>query len=85
MTENFIFGFFPNRAGVEQDDVGVLRRLRFDHAIGRRQHIGHARRVVLIHLAAKSFNKDFFWFRTRADGRIYGNFFCIQSVMTYLQ
>ena len=25
MTENFIFGFFPNRAGVEQDDVGVLR------------------------------------------------------------
>jgi hypothetical protein len=85
MTKNFIFGFFPDRAGVKQDDVGVFRRLRFDHAIGGRQHVGHARRVVLIHLAAKGFNKDFSGFRTRADGRIYGHFFCIQSVMTYLQ
>jgi hypothetical protein len=42
-----------HRAGVQQHDVGLCRVGRQFKAIGLAQHVGHARRVVFIHLAAE--------------------------------
>ena len=43
--------FFADMAGIEDDHIGILRRLRWRIAKGC-EHIGHARTVINIHLAA---------------------------------
>ena len=58
--KHFFLGFFAHGAGVEQDDVGVFRRVGADQAIGGAQDVGHLVRVVLVHLAAEGFDEDFF-------------------------
>jgi len=47
---------FADMAGVEDDQVGILGALRFPVALRRRQ-IGHALRVVDVHLAAEGLNE----------------------------
>jgi hypothetical protein len=59
IAEYFFLGLLAHRAGVEQDQVGLVHVLRGLVTLGRAQHIGHLVRVVLVHLAAKGFDKDF--------------------------
>ena len=58
--KDFFLRLFAHRAGVEQDQVGLLGVVGGFVALGRAQHVGHLVRVVLVHLAAKGFDKDFF-------------------------
>jgi hypothetical protein len=45
---------------VEEDQVSLLHQLCFFVALRGLQNIGHFVRVVLVHLAAKGFDEDFF-------------------------
>ena len=56
VVEHALLRLFAHRAGVEQDDVRVLG------TVGQRkpfagEHVGHAVRVVLVHLAAERANE----------------------------
>ena len=56
IVEHALLRLLAHRAGIEQDDVGVVG------AIGRREtfageYVGHAVRVVLVHLAAERANE----------------------------
>ena len=53
VMEHALLRLFAHRAGVEQDDVGVVRPGGRLEALGRVQHVGHLGRVVLVHLTAK--------------------------------
>ncbi len=57
--KHFFLGFFAHRTGVEQNDVGVFRGVGADSAFAGPQHIQHFGRVILVHLAAEGFDKDF--------------------------
>ena len=48
---------FANVAGVEDNQVGIVGDGRFDVTL-RRERIGHATRVVDVHLAAERFDKQ---------------------------
>ncbi len=50
-------GLFANMAGVEDHKIGILHLRRLDIAFGR-ERIGHAGRVIDIHLAAIAFDED---------------------------
>ena len=53
-----LFGrLLANMAGVQQDEVGILHRVRSRHS-RRRQRIGHALAVVDIHLTAIGLDED---------------------------
>jgi hypothetical protein len=52
-------GFFTYRAGVKDHQVGFVDVLGLFVALGSAQDVGHLVRVVLVHLAAKGFDKDF--------------------------
>ena len=56
IVKYFFLRLFAHRAGVEQNDVGLRRIVGRFHAIRGVQHIGHFFRVVLVHLAAESFD-----------------------------
>jgi hypothetical protein len=58
VAEDFFLRLFADRAGVEQNQIGLVHVLRRLIALGRAQHIGHLVRVVLVHLAAKCFDED---------------------------
>ena len=45
-------------AGVEDDEVGVVRRRGLDKALGR-QHVRHTMRIVDVHLAAVGLDEEF--------------------------
>ena len=60
VAEDLFLGLFAHRAGVEQDEVGLVHVLRGLVALGGAQHVHHLVRVVLVHLAAEGFDKDFF-------------------------
>src|SRR5690606_12541335 len=49
--EHLLLCLLAHRAGVEQDDVGVLDAVGPARAFARRQDVGHAVGVVLVHLA----------------------------------
>ncbi len=51
LGEYFFRGLFADVAGVEDDQVGVLGRRRQAKA-ERRQQLGHARRIIDVHLTA---------------------------------
>ena len=52
LRENFLLRLFADRAGVDQDDVGFgLDQRQLQTLLGR-EYVGHAVRVIHIHLAA---------------------------------
>ena len=53
VVEHSLLRLLAHGARVEQDDVRVLGALGERHAIGRAEHVGHAVRVVLVHLASE--------------------------------
>ena len=53
VVEYALLRLFAHRAGVEEDDVGVVRAVGQREPVGRGEHVGHAVRVVLVHLAAE--------------------------------
>src|SRR5690606_4444501 len=51
LGEHLLLGLFADRAGIDQDDVGLgLVPGQFQAVLGQ-QYVGHAGRVVLVHLA----------------------------------
>ncbi|MNT15833.1 hypothetical protein D3C72_1509090 [compost metagenome] len=58
--KHFFLRLFAHGAGIEQDHIGIFRRVGAYQAIGGAQHVGHLVRVVLVHLAAEGFNEYFF-------------------------
>ena len=60
ITEHFFLRPLAHRAGVEQNQIGFVHVLRRLIALGGVHDIGHLVRVVLVHLATKGFDKDFF-------------------------
>src|SRR5690606_30028458 len=51
LAEDLFLRFFAYRAGIDQDHVGFFGVLGQFEAVRRRQHVRHAGRVVLVHLA----------------------------------
>ena len=51
IVEHALLRLLAHRAGVEQDDVGVLGTVGEREAVAVGEHVGHAVRVVLVHLA----------------------------------
>ena len=60
VRKNFLLRLFAHRAGVEQNEVGLVHVLRRGVTLGGTQHVSHLVRVVLVHLAAKGFDEYFF-------------------------
>jgi hypothetical protein len=60
VAEHLFLRFLAHRAGVEQDQVGLVHVGGGLVALGGAQHVGHLVRVVLVHLAAEGFDEDFF-------------------------
>jgi len=60
VAEHLFLRLFAHRAGVEQDQVGLVHIAGRLVPLGGVQHVGHLVRVVLVHLAAEGFDKDFF-------------------------
>ena len=52
LAEDLFLGLFADRAGVDQDHVGLGDVVGQFQAVRGREHVGHPRRVVLVHLAA---------------------------------
>ena len=59
VAEDLLLCLLAHRAGVEQDQVGLVNVLRQLVAFGRVQHVQHLVRVVLVHLAAKGLDEYF--------------------------
>ena len=51
LAEHLLLRLLADGAGVDQDDVGVVRAVGQFQAIAGGKHIGHLGRVVLVHLA----------------------------------
>ena len=58
VAEHLVFGLLADRAGVEQDQVGLLDVVGRLVAGGGVQHVGHLVRVVDVHLAAEGLDED---------------------------
>ena len=58
VAEHLLLRLLADRAGVEQDQVGLLDVVRRLVALGRVQHVGHLARVVVVHLAAEGADED---------------------------
>ena len=57
--EDFFLRFFAHRAGVEENDVRVFRRVGLDEAFSRTEYVDHLVGVVLVHLAAEGLYINF--------------------------
>ena len=60
LVENLFLGFFTNRAGIEQQDIRFFRVVRGRETVAGLQQIAHARRVILVHLAAVGLDVQLF-------------------------
>src|SRR5690554_7768843 len=58
LVEHFLLGFFANGAGVQQQDVGVVRVVGHFNRFAGFEQVCHAGRVVLVHLAAVGFDEQ---------------------------
>src|SRR5690554_319313 len=58
LVEHFFLGFFANGAGVQQQDVGVIRVVGHFNRFAGFEQVCHAGRVVLVHLAAVGFDEQ---------------------------
>jgi len=56
LGEHLVLGLLADRAGVEQDDVGILRPIGDFQGLMLAQQVDHARAVVLVHLATVGFD-----------------------------
>src|SRR5690606_24065271 len=56
LREHFVLGFFANRAGIEQDHVGIFSLAGDFQGLVFAQQVHHARAVVLVHLATVGFD-----------------------------
>ena len=60
IAEHFLLCFFAHRARVEKNQICLFGIVSFLVSLGSAQHISHFARVILVHLAAKGFDEDFF-------------------------
>ena len=58
VAEDLLLRLLAHRAGVEEDQVGLLDVVGRLVALGGAQHVGHLVRVVLVHLAAEGADED---------------------------
>ena len=58
VAEHLLLRLLAHRAGVEEDQVGVVDRVGRLVAGGRMQHVGHLAGVVDVHLAAEGLDED---------------------------
>ena len=58
VAEHLVLGLLAHRAGVEQDQVGLVDVVGRLVARGGVQHVGHLVRVVDVHLAAEGLDED---------------------------
>ena len=70
VVEHALLRLLAHRARVEQDDVGVLRPVGEREAVGRVEHVGHAVRVVLVHLASERSDEELLGQGCRTPGRL---------------
>ncbi len=61
VVKDLFLRLYAHRAGVEQDHVGIGRVGRGHHAVGGAKHVGHLRRIVLVHLTAESLDVQLPW------------------------
>jgi hypothetical protein len=61
VVENAFLRLLAHRAGVEEDDVGVVGGVGLDDFFGCSEHVGHLVRIVLVHLAPEGADEQFFW------------------------
>jgi hypothetical protein len=57
--KQFFLGFFADGAGVDENDIGIVRGIRALQSVRGVQYIQHLVRIVLIHLTAEGFYKEF--------------------------
>ncbi len=60
VAEHFFLRLLAHRAGVEQNQVSLFHIISGLVALGGAEYVSHLVRVVLVHLAAEGFDKDFF-------------------------
>ena len=60
IAKHLLLCLLAYRAGVEQNQICLVHVVGFLIALGGVQHVRHLVRVVLVHLAAEGFDKDFF-------------------------
>ena len=60
LMEQFFLGFFPHRTGVDQQDIGFFGVISQLQGMRLTEQIGHAGRIVLVHLATVGFDIQFF-------------------------
>ena len=60
VVKDALLRLFAHGTGVEQDDIGVFRRIGLDDIVASGQHVGHLVRVVLVHLAAEGADVQLF-------------------------
>src|SRR5690554_5555985 len=58
LVKHFLLSFFANGAGVQQQDVGVIRVVGHFNRFAGFEQVCHAGRVVLVHLAAVGFDEQ---------------------------
>src|SRR5690606_26434150 len=61
LMEHLLLRLFANRAGVEQQYVGLLRVIRGYQPVRYPEQVADPRRVVLVHLAAVGFDVQLFY------------------------
>src|SRR5690606_33626294 len=58
LVEHLLLGLFPDGAGIEQQQVGLIRAVDDLRVMGLAQHVQHPRRIVLVHLATVGLDED---------------------------
>jgi len=58
VPKRLLLGLIPDRAGIHEDDIGVIG-LRRDREAALDEHLGDLLGVALVHLASKGSEKDF--------------------------
>ena len=75
-VEDLLLRLLAHRAGVEQDDVRLLRLVGLHDAAGGTEHVGHLVRVVLVHLAPEGADEQLLGHQGRAAAS------CWESIQT---
>ena len=60
LVKDFFLGLFADRAGIEQNNIRVCGIVCGYHLMAVAEQIAHTRRIVLIHLAAMSYDMELF-------------------------
>jgi hypothetical protein len=65
VVENALLRLLAHRAGIEENDVGVVGGVGLDDFFGGSEYVGHLVRIVLVHLAPEGADEQFFGHRLR--------------------